>query len=161
MSDPDRRVVVLYDGDCGFCKVALAALLWWDRARLLDPAPIESDRGARLLAHMSVVERLASWHLVDGTGAVRSGGAGAPVLFDRLPGGTPLARVAARFPRTTSHAYDWVASHRSKLGRLFPARTRARAARVVAGREANEGDHRAESRPDPPGATRHSAFRST
>jgi predicted DCC family thiol-disulfide oxidoreductase YuxK len=161
MSDPDRRVVVLYDGDCGFCKVTLAALLQWDRARLLDPAPIESDRGARLLAHMSVGQRLASWHLVDRTGAVRSGGAAAPVLFDSLPGGAPLARVAARFPRTTSHAYDWVASHRSQLGRLFPARTRAWAARVVAGREPNEGDRGSERRPDPAGPTRDSASRST
>ena len=30
-------LIVLYDGECGFCKVTLAMLLTWDRAKRLSP----------------------------------------------------------------------------------------------------------------------------
>jgi predicted DCC family thiol-disulfide oxidoreductase YuxK len=130
-----HTVIALYDGDCGFCKVILAALLRWDRARRIDAAPIQSADGERLLSNMPVSERLASWHVINGAGAVHSGGFGLPVAFAVLPGGSPLARIAAWFPRSTSRAYDWVASNRAQLGRPFGERSRAWAAGVIAERE--------------------------
>jgi hypothetical protein len=74
-------------------------------------------------------DRLESWHLVDDAGVVRSGGATVAVAFAALPGvGAPIARVASRFPRTTSSTYKWVAGHHLPLGRVFKPRARAWAA---------------------------------
>src|ERR1700676_509188 len=120
VSDP----TVLYDADCGFCKVVLAALLRWDRDRRLTPAAIQGDRGRQLLSDVERGERLRSWHLIDGAGSVRSGGAGIPAVFALLPGGAPIAAVAACFPRATSRAYDWVADHRALLARPLGPRSR-------------------------------------
>lgn len=136
MTDADERAaIVLYDDECGLCRMILAALLNWDRAERLEPAPIQSARGGRLLSEIPSRERLASWHLVDGTGAVRSGGAGIAVVLAVLPRGARLARMASRFPTATSCAYDWVAGHRALLGRALGARPRAWAARSIAARE--------------------------
>jgi predicted DCC family thiol-disulfide oxidoreductase YuxK len=132
-------MVVLYDGDCGFCKVLLAVLLRWDRARRLRAAPIQGAAGERLLADMSSRERLRSWHLLDCAQVVHSGGAAIPVVLAVLPGGAPIARVASRLPRTTSRVYEWIADHRALLGRLLRARSRAWAARVIA--ERGRSDH--------------------
>jgi predicted DCC family thiol-disulfide oxidoreductase YuxK len=129
---------VLYDGDCGFCKVILALLLRWDRTRRLEPVPIQCERGKELLRGMTIEERLSSWHLIDAGGAIHSAGAGIPAIFAELPGGAPLARVASRFPRATSRAYDWVADHRALLGRPLGSRLRGWAERVIAQR-AGEG----------------------
>jgi predicted DCC family thiol-disulfide oxidoreductase YuxK len=128
-------LIVLYDGECGFCKVSLAVLLSWDKAKRLSPVPIQSARGEELLAGMAQQDRLASWHLIDAEGTLYSGGAGIGVIFGALPFGAPLARFASRFQRETSRAYEWVAAHRVLLGRPLKARSRAWAARVIAERE--------------------------
>jgi predicted DCC family thiol-disulfide oxidoreductase YuxK len=128
-------IIVLYDADCGFCRVTLAILLAWDRARRLDPVPIQSAHGEELLSDMARQDRLASWHLIDARGIRQSGGAGVPVVFDALPWGAPIARLASRFPGTTSRLYQWVAAHRVTLGRLLCARARTLATRVIAERE--------------------------
>jgi predicted DCC family thiol-disulfide oxidoreductase YuxK len=131
----EGTLVVLYDGECGFCKVMLAVLLSWDKAKRLSPVPIQSARGEELLAGMAEQDRLASWHLIGADGTLYSGGAGIPVIFAALPFGETLARVASRSPRATSRIYDWVAAHRVLLGRPFSARPRAWASRVIAERE--------------------------
>jgi predicted DCC family thiol-disulfide oxidoreductase YuxK len=135
----EGTLIVLYDGDCGFCEVTLAMLLTWDRARRLVPVSIQSARGEGLLCDMARQDRLKSWHLIDGAGVIHSGGAGIPVIFAALPWGALIARVASRFPGTTSRAYEWVAAHRVLLGRLLRARPRAWAARVIA--ERGRSDH--------------------
>lgn len=134
---PDRRaraLIVLYDRDCGFCKVMLAMLLKWDRARRLTPLAIQSSVGEGLLGSMSASERLASWHLIDTARVVHSAGDGVPELFAALPGGRPIAHLASRFPTITSHVYEWVAAHRTLLGRPLNPRARAWAGRVIADR---------------------------
>ncbi len=125
-------MVVLYDGDCGFCKVMLAVLLRWDRAHHLDAVPIQSTLAEQLLQDMSSQDRLKSWHLLDDVGTLHSGGAAIPMVFATLPRGELLARVASRFPRITSRTYEWVAGHRVLLGRLLGTRPRTWAARVIA-----------------------------
>jgi predicted DCC family thiol-disulfide oxidoreductase YuxK len=124
-------MVVLYDGDCGFCKVMLAVLLRWDRAGRFGAAPIQSTQGEQLLQDMPSQDRLNSWHLIDGAQTLHSGGAAIPVVLAALPGGGLLARLASRFPGSTAHAYEWVASHRVLLGRLLGTRSRAWAAQVI------------------------------
>ncbi|HEY3829060.1 MAG TPA: DCC1-like thiol-disulfide oxidoreductase family protein [Solirubrobacteraceae bacterium] len=129
-----NNLIVLYDGDCGFCKVVLAMLLRWDRARRLNPVTIQSAQGEKLLGGLARQEHLRSWHLLDPEGMLYSGGAGVPIVFDALPWGTPIARTASCFPETTSRVYDWVAKNRALLGRLLKARARAWATRVIAER---------------------------
>jgi len=134
----EDTLVVLYDDDCGFCEVMLAVLLIWDRANRVRPIPIQSARGEELLIEMGREDRLKSWHLLDAGGMLHSGGAGIPVIFAALPGGTPIASVLSRFPTATSRTYDWVASHRVLLGRGLRARPRAWAAQVIAERERSD-----------------------
>jgi predicted DCC family thiol-disulfide oxidoreductase YuxK len=118
------RVRLLYDDDCGFCRVCVALVLAWDRGRRLMPLTLQSEEAARLLAGMPQEERMASWHLAQPDGRVRSAGAAFAPLFRELPGGTPLAAPAERFPGAAERAYALVASHRSVLGRALPDRVR-------------------------------------
>jgi predicted DCC family thiol-disulfide oxidoreductase YuxK len=128
---PESTLIVLYDSDCGFCKVMLAVLLRWDRAGRLTPLPIQSSRGEDLLCDMTSSDRLTSWHLIDDAGVVRSAGAGLPVVFAALPGGSAIARLASRFPNATSLLYERVAAHRALLARPLSARARAWASAVI------------------------------
>jgi predicted DCC family thiol-disulfide oxidoreductase YuxK len=142
------RMSILYDPDCGFCRVSLALLLRWDRHGRLHPVPLGSEEADAFLAGMPEEQRMASWHLVEsgtgaaqspGTGAasppgaVRSAGAAFPPVFALLPGGRPLARLSARFPRASERAYRLVADHRTLLGRALPAAARRWADRVLSG----------------------------
>ena len=141
-------VPIMYDPDCGFCRVSLALLLRWDRHGRLRPVPLGSEEADAFLAGMPEEQRMASWHLVEpgtgaapppGTGAasppgtVHSAGAAFPPVFALLPGGRPLARLSARFPRASERAYRLVADHRSLLGRALPSATRRWADRVLSG----------------------------
>jgi predicted DCC family thiol-disulfide oxidoreductase YuxK len=125
---------LLYDTDCGFCRWCLGKVLAWDRRRSIRPVAIQSEEGDRLLAGMSEDQRLASWHLVDGDGTVRSAGAAFPQLFRLLPGGSPLAALTARAPRATDRAYHWVAGNRSRWGKLVTDGAKRRADRRIADR---------------------------
>jgi predicted DCC family thiol-disulfide oxidoreductase YuxK len=123
---------VLYDPDCGFCRVTLAVLLRWDRNGGLRPVALGTEEAAALLGAMPEDERMASWHLVE-PGATRSAGAAFPPVFARLPGGRPLSRLSARFPGASERLYRWVADHRTLLGRALPPSTRRWADRVISG----------------------------
>jgi predicted DCC family thiol-disulfide oxidoreductase YuxK len=109
---------ILYDEDCGFCKWSLNKILAWDRQRRLRPVAIQGDEGQTLLAVVPEAERLDSWHLVSPSGDVRSAGAAAEPLARLLPGGRPLARLFATFPRLTERAYRFVADHRDRFARI-------------------------------------------
>jgi predicted DCC family thiol-disulfide oxidoreductase YuxK len=121
------RVTLLYDRDCGFCRWCLGKVLAWDRRRALRPVAIQSDEAGGLLAGIPEEERLASWHLVDVDGTVRSAGAAFPGLLRLLPGGAPLAALTARAPSATDRAYRWVAGNRSRWGKLVTEGAKRRA----------------------------------
>jgi predicted DCC family thiol-disulfide oxidoreductase YuxK len=125
---------ILYDADCGLCRWTLARVLAWDRRRVLRPVALQDPEAARLLPGMSEAERMESWHLVDADGRVASGGAAFVPLGRLLPGGRPMAALAARFPRGAERAYRLVADHRSGLGRLVARGAAARARRRIAQR---------------------------
>jgi predicted DCC family thiol-disulfide oxidoreductase YuxK len=129
-----ERLFVLYDDQCGFCAWCMAWLLRADRARRLTPVAIESERGRRLLAGMSGAQRLASWHVCDGSGLLASGGGAVVHVLARLPAGGPAAGLARRAPNTVERAYAWVAAHRSGLGELLPRASKARAHDLIASR---------------------------
>jgi predicted DCC family thiol-disulfide oxidoreductase YuxK len=115
------EAVLLYDADCGFCGRAVDAVLAWDRAGALRPVALQSPEADRLLPGLSEQTRMASWHLVI-DGSVHSGGAVAAPLLRLLPGGRPLAELAAAFPALTERAYRLVARNRDRFGRLAGAR---------------------------------------
>jgi predicted DCC family thiol-disulfide oxidoreductase YuxK len=126
------RPTLLYDSDCGFCRWCLGKLLAWDRRCLLRPVALQSEEADRLLSGMPEEERMASWHLADADGTVRSAGAAFPGLFRLLPGGSPFALIAARAPRLTDRAYRWVAGNRSRWGKLVTEGAKRRADRRIA-----------------------------
>jgi predicted DCC family thiol-disulfide oxidoreductase YuxK len=115
----DDGVTVLYDEDCGFCRWSLDKILAWDRHGRLRPVAIQGEEGRRLLAAVPESERLDSWHLVEPSGAVRSGGDAAAPLVSLLPGGRPIAALFRAFPGLTDRAYRLVAGNRERLARLL------------------------------------------
>ena len=143
-----RRALV-YDPDCGFCRVCVAVVLSWDRQGRLRPVALGTEEAGTLLGGMPEAEQMASWHLaepgwwVNGAenatnphhlerGApVWSAGAAFSPLFRLLPGGAPLARVAERFPGASDRGYRWVADRRSAFGKALPASVKRWAARVI------------------------------
>ena len=122
---------VLYDDDCGFCRASLALLLAWDRNGRLRPVPLQSEEAERLLPGLGEDERMASMHAAPADGPPASGGAALPVLLREVPGGAPLAAVAARFPRAAELGYGAVAGNRSTLSKLVPAAVSRRADELV------------------------------
>jgi len=135
------RVTVIYDADCGFCKVCLALLLSWDRPRAgsgeaavgaLRPLPLGTAEADSLLADLTPARRDASWHLVDDDGRRNSAGAALAPALSLLPGGRMPAALVARMPRVTERGYRWVADHRRLLGRFVPGEARRWADRVIA-----------------------------
>jgi predicted DCC family thiol-disulfide oxidoreductase YuxK len=131
----ERRWVVLYDADCGFCKWLLAGLLRWDRGLRLRPVALQRPEADELLADLTPAERMASWHLISSTGARRSGGSAVSPLLRLLPGGRAPAAAFERFPGLTERGYRWVAEHRSKLSSLVPTMAKRRASERVRRRE--------------------------
>jgi predicted DCC family thiol-disulfide oxidoreductase YuxK len=76
---------------------------------------------------MTHERRMASWHLVGTGGRVYSGGAAFAPLLRLLGRGRPVARLLDRFPVIGDVGYRAVAGRRSRLGRLIPAASAARA----------------------------------
>jgi predicted DCC family thiol-disulfide oxidoreductase YuxK len=124
--------IVIYDEDCGFCRVSLALLLSWDRRRALRPLPLGTPEADRLLADLTEDERNGSWHVIVDDGTRTAAGAALAPALSLLPGGRAPAALFARFPSTTERGYRWVADHRGPLGRFVPARARRWADRVIA-----------------------------
>jgi len=133
-----EQAIVVYDQDCGFCRVSLGLLLILDRKRAapyaLRPLPLGTEEADRLLADLTEGQRNASWHLIDTNGRRHSAGAALAPALELLPGGHAPAALFARFPSATERAYRWVADHRRPLGRFVPARARRWADRTIASR---------------------------
>jgi predicted DCC family thiol-disulfide oxidoreductase YuxK len=106
-------------------------LLVWDRRRRLVPLTLQEPAAKRLLAELTPEQRMATWHLVAATGERYSGGAARAPLFELLPAGQPLARLAARFPAVAARVYDAVSRRRSQLAKLIPRRLHVLAARTL------------------------------
>jgi predicted DCC family thiol-disulfide oxidoreductase YuxK len=112
------QATLLYDADCGFCRWSADRIRRWDRHGSLRFVPIQSAEGNALLGDMPDERKMASWHLVEADGTVRSAGAGVAPLARLLPGGTPLALMAGVFPPGTDLLYRLVARNRERLGKL-------------------------------------------
>jgi predicted DCC family thiol-disulfide oxidoreductase YuxK len=129
-----KGAILLYDRDCGFCRWALGKVLAWDRRARIQPVSLQSKEAEELLRGMGEKERMGSWHLLEPGGEVRSAGAGIAPLLRALPGGSPLAAVAGRMPGAMERSYRWVASRRSRWGKLVSDGAKRRADRRIATR---------------------------
>jgi predicted DCC family thiol-disulfide oxidoreductase YuxK len=116
--DPGKSIL-FYDADCSFCRWCVAKILAWDRGRLIVPLAITAADSKLLLANIEPDRRLASWHFRDRSGTVFSAGAAFAPLLRLLPGGSPLAALAPRFPGGVERAYRVVARNRGTLGALL------------------------------------------
>jgi len=123
----EDRIVVLYDRDCGFCRWSVARLLALDGSRRFRPLALQDPEAEHLLPGMDERQRLASAHVVTPDGRVHSGGDAAAPVLERLPGGTPLSRLARVAPRVARRTYDLIAARRGFLGRRLPRRAIERA----------------------------------
>lgn len=128
-------MIVLYDGDCGFCRWAMAWALRRDRGNVLVTAPIQSPTGEELLADLAPSDRLRSAHVIREDGGRRSGGAAAAEVLSALPQTQILGRLARSFPQMTALAYGALAARRRTLGKLVGERARRRADELVRSRE--------------------------
>jgi predicted DCC family thiol-disulfide oxidoreductase YuxK len=116
-----RAATILYDRDCGFCRWSLRRILAWDRRGELRPVALQDPEADRLLAGLDPGTKMGSWHLVTPDGRAYSAGAAAAPLLRLLPGGRPVAIVAAAFPGATERVYRLVSRNRDRLGRWVGA----------------------------------------
>jgi len=116
--DSRRDHALLYDGDCGFCRLAAKVAMRLDDEHRLRPVAIQSEEGQRLLTELPAELRLDSFHVVTPGGHVLSGPDAAPVLTRLLRGGHVPSRAMRRFPDRTAGAYRFISRHRGALGRL-------------------------------------------
>ena len=114
-----RATTVLFDADCGFCRWSTDKIRAWDRHGNLRFVALQSAEATALLSEVDPGLRFASWHVVDVDGRVRSGGSAVSTVFDLVPFGWPLARLADFAPRLTERAYAVVARNRDRLGRII------------------------------------------
>jgi predicted DCC family thiol-disulfide oxidoreductase YuxK len=128
---------LLYDADCEVCIWIAALVLRLDRRCRLEPVPIRSRRGRALLSGLGRDRRLASWHLVGADGRRRSGGRAVVALaaqFAPAWSGRPGRLVAGLLALPLALLYAPLVARRAALGRLVPASSKRRAARLVAAR---------------------------
>src|SRR5262245_35081158 len=115
-SNEDDVLWILYDGACSFCKVCVALLLVWDRSRRLNPVAIQDADGQAALSSIPAEDRLRSAHVVTSDRRVVSGADGAPIMFRRLPGGSPLAALLSMGMPVARLGYRLLTLARPTLG---------------------------------------------
>lgn len=115
---PARRLLVLFDGECGFCLYGRDLLLRWDRHHRLR-ADLIQRHVATTLADLAPELQLASWHAIHPDGRRESGAAALAAVLEQLPGGGIAARVVRALPGPSERAYGWVAAHRTGISRLL------------------------------------------
>ena len=111
------RPVVLYDGDCAFCRVCARLLRRLDRGGRLDLLDFSRPEADPLLAALPAAERRSALHLANTDGGVHSAG---PALRQALA--TALGPSAGRLLASAAVAsivdagYRLVAARRHHLG---------------------------------------------
>ncbi|MCY4114545.1 MAG: DCC1-like thiol-disulfide oxidoreductase family protein [Chloroflexi bacterium] len=119
-----RNPVVLYDGECAFCRVCARVLRRLDRRHRLDLLDFNRPEADALLESLPAAEHRTALHVADVDGTVRSSG---PALRRALaealgPAAERLLANAVVAPLVDA-AYRIVAAQRHRLGwieRLMP-----------------------------------------
>ena len=111
------RPVVLYDGECAFCRVCARLLRRLDRGGRLDLLDFNRPEADPLLAALPAAERRTALHVADTDGSIYSAG---PALRRALGAalGPPAGQLLSRafVARAIDTAYQIVAAQRHLLG---------------------------------------------
>ncbi|MGH7673713.1 MAG: thiol-disulfide oxidoreductase DCC family protein [Gemmatimonadales bacterium] len=118
---PPGRPTLIYDGECGLCRSAVATLVRWDREHRIALVAFQ-DREQVARFGIALPALAAAMHLVLPDGRVLAGADAVPELLRRLPGrrwmawafALPGARPLAR------RVYRWIAARRHCLVRGRP-----------------------------------------
>ena len=110
------RPTLFYDGECGFCRDAVAVLSRWDREGRIELIPFQ-DAARVAKFGLPLPALAAAMHLVLPDGRVVAGADAVPELGRLLPGkrwltwlfAVPGVRPIAR------RAYAWIAARRRCL----------------------------------------------
>ena len=112
-----RNPVVLYDGDCAFCRVCARLLRRLDRHNRLTMLDFNRPEANPLLAPLPAAERRTALHLVDTDGAVHSAGpALRRLLAIALGSGASRVLNVAAVAAIIDAAYRIVSAQRHHLG---------------------------------------------
>lgn len=106
--------VLLYDGDCRFCRLSIRVIAGWDRRRRMGIIPFRDPLGAVLSLRVPEQERFGSFHLLAPGGSVASGSDALAALLMLLPGGSAARRIGLH------RLYGPVAARRGRIGRMLP-----------------------------------------
>jgi predicted DCC family thiol-disulfide oxidoreductase YuxK len=113
-------LTVLFDADCGLCRLTVRGLRRLDWTSRLTFRPLQSF-GAEAPNDPSPRQLRRSLHVRDARGRWHRGGQAALVVASNVPALVPLA-VLGRLPgmhRPVEWAYRFVADHRRTIGRLL------------------------------------------
>ena len=112
------RPVVLYDGDCAFCRRWVDRLRRWDRGNRVDawPASDRHEHGALPPIDDAALDR--AMHVVTPDGRVHAGGRAVAEVARYLPMGAivhPLLRLPG-ISHLLELGYRFVAARRHRVG---------------------------------------------
>ena len=108
-------VLVIYDGDCRFCRWGIGLVRRADLHRALRFCPYGNDESEQALAAIEPELRYTAMHALS-DGRLYSGVDAAKLVLGRLP----LGWVAVTLKMHA--AYPFIARHRGVLGRFSPDR---------------------------------------
>lgn len=109
------RVLLIYDGDCRFCRWGVEWVQRLDVRNALDFCPFGHEGAEEALAGLPEDRRYASMHAFV-NGRLYSGTEGARIVLEQLPLGEVSAALGLH------HLYPLIARHRPTLGRFVPDR---------------------------------------
>jgi len=110
--------VLVYDGDCRFCRGCVRVIERWDRRRRVRIVPFQDEEALAALPPIPRQALEAAMQLVSPSDAIRAGAEAAPALLQLLPGGRPLAVLfrLPGIPALAARVYAVVARNRHRLG---------------------------------------------
>ena len=111
------RPVVLYDGDCAFCRVCARILRRLDRGNCLVLLDFNRPEADSLLAPLPADKRRTALHVAEANGTVHSAGpALRRALAEALDPGAERLLSTPPISRIVDAAYRIVAARRHYLG---------------------------------------------
>ncbi|MSO44505.1 MAG: DUF393 domain-containing protein [Thermoleophilia bacterium] len=113
MTTPLRPLVILYDGDCRFCRAGAHLARWAARPPGVAVLPFDDSRAIAVLAALPDSARHASLHALDGRRLVSATDAFRLALTRMRFGGILIGLGAHRI-------YPWMVRNRHWIGRLLP-----------------------------------------
>lgn len=109
------RTVLIYDGDCGFCRWGMHLVRRLDVGKFFTFCPFGRPVAEEALSRLDPEKRYSSYHALAGE-VLHSGTDAARVTLEGLPMGKVLTALSLH------RLYPLIAVNRATLGRLVPGR---------------------------------------